>query len=224
MGTQLTEHCFEYNGRKYFRGNAENVEICAYGEKKGALTPSPYMAVQNKVKSEHLGGRVHGLGAVSIDWNKISTADIGAKGFLNVFGVSGERAVSTSLDAAKSGNVKLVGFGINEGPLKVMLNTDADGARKYLADEGSDGRIASEVWVAMAAEMATKFAATAGYSVSANVAGLGLDISLNGSTGGSAKITISKGTTIAYALHKVKNWDKGKTKIENMEDDYDGLK
>lgn len=223
MGTQLTEHFFEYNGRKYFRGNSENVEICAYGEKKGALTKSPYMAVQNKVKSEHLDGRVHGLGMVSIDWNKTTKADIGAKGFLNVFGVSGGRAVSTSFDAAKSGKVKLVGFGINEGPLRVMLNTDADGARKYLADEGGDGRIASEIWVAMSAEMANKFSATAGYSVSANVGGLGLDISLKGSTGGSEKITISKDTTVAYALHKVKDWDKGKTKIENLEDDYDGL-
>lgn len=34
MGTQITEHFFEHNGRKYFRGKAEDAELASYGQKK----------------------------------------------------------------------------------------------------------------------------------------------------------------------------------------------
>jgi len=37
-----------------------------------------------------------------------------------------------------------------------MLNTVADGARNFLASEGTDGRIVSEVWVVMETGAGTK--------------------------------------------------------------------
>jgi hypothetical protein len=77
--------------------------------------------------------------------------------------------------------------------------------------------------VAMLAEMADSFSASAGYRVSANVQGIGLDIIAEGGTKGSQKITLSKGTMFAYGLHKVKDWNKEKTKIENLEDDFYGM-
>ena len=223
MGTQITEHFFEHNGRKYFRGKAEDAELASYGQKKAELSKDPYLAIQNKVKSEHLTGRVNGVGSVAVAWDTTSKADIGARGFLNVFGVKGERAVEMSYDEAKKGKVKLVGFTIDEGKLRTTLNTEADGARKYLESEGKDGRIVSKAWVAMLAEMADSFSASVGYRVSANVQGIGLDIIAEGGTKGSQKITLSKGTMFAYGLHKVKDWNKGKTKIENLEDDFYGM-
>lgn len=219
MGTQITEHFFEHNGLKYFRGKAEDVELASYGQKKAELSKDPYLAIQNKVKSQHLTGRVKGVEPVAVAWNTTSKGDIGARGFLNVFGVKGERAIETSYDEAQKGKVKLVGFTIDEGPLRTMLNTDADGARKYLESEGQDGRIVSKIWVAMLGEMADDFSASAGYTVSANVLGIGLDIIAKGGTKGSQKISLAKGATFAYGLHRVKDWNKGKTKIENMEDD-----
>jgi hypothetical protein len=222
--TSITKDYFEHDGRKYFRGNAENVEICSYGEKKDPIGPDAYLDVQNKVKSEYLTNRVKPLGSVGIDWSKASKADIGASGSLNFFGLlRGSRAIKGSLEDAEKGKFKLVGFSIDEGPLTTMLNTDASGARKYLADEGKDGRIVSEVWVVMDAEMASRFGASAGYKVSANVAGVGLDITANAGTKDETTVTLSKGSNFAYLLHKVKDWNKDKTKIENMEADYKGM-
>jgi len=55
---------------------------------------------------------------------------------------------------------------IPEGKLQAMLNTDADGARKYLADEGGDGRIVSEIWVVMEAELSEHFDTSGSIAVS----------------------------------------------------------
>jgi hypothetical protein len=51
METKVTKHYFEYGTQKYFRGKAENVEICSSGiaserpehsaERFGALRPPP---------------------------------------------------------------------------------------------------------------------------------------------------------------------------------------
>lgn len=224
MGAPVTKHYFEHNGRKYFRGNAENVEIGSYGEKKDPIGPDAYLAVQNKVKHEHLAGRVKGLGAVSVAWDQAKKADVEANGSVQVFGLlGGERAVAGSFADLSKGKCKVVGFAIDEGPLRVMLNTDADGARNYLADEGGDGRIASEIWVVMEAELSESFGASASYTVSANVAGVGLNVNASANGKGSKTITLSKGSTFAYMLHKVKDWDKGKDKIENLEEDYKGM-
>src|SRR5215472_12237622 len=101
-----------------------------------------------------------------------------------------------------------------------MLNTDADGARKYLADEGSDGRIVSEVWIGMEVELAEYFSTYGKGSLSVSAAGGNAQISVTGGNNGKQTITFSPNTTFAYKLHKVKDWNKDKTHIEDMEADY----
>jgi hypothetical protein len=49
------------------------------------------------------------------------------------------------------------------------------------------------------------------------------DITASGGTEGTQTITISKGTTFAYLLFKVKDWNSGKTQILDLEDDSVGL-
>lgn len=220
---EITRNYFENNGRKYFRGNAENVLIGCYGEKKDPVLGESYIDVQNRMKAEAIANRVKPLGTVSVNWNNINKADVGASGSINIFPVKGGRAISGSIASASSGKCKLVGFAVDAGPMTVALNTEADGARKYLADEGKDARVASEVWVVMEAEIADAFAASAGYQVSANVAGLGLDISINAGKSNAKTVTMSSGSTFAYGLHKVQDWNKGKTKVEKLEADYFGM-
>jgi hypothetical protein len=222
MGAPVTKHYWEHNGRKYFRGNAENVEVGSFGQKKDPIGPDAYLAVQNRVKSDCLGNRVRYLGSVGVDWAKVTQADLEANGSVKLFGLQGERAVNASYAEVKNSKFQLAGFAIDEGPLKAMLNTDADGARAFLAAEGGDGRIASEVWVVMEAQLSEHFATSAAYAVSASVAGVGLDVVAKGGSQGTEKITLSRGSTFAYMLHKVKKWNKHKTKVEDLEDDYKG--
>ncbi|BET67812.1 hypothetical protein ASA1KI_27300 [Opitutales bacterium ASA1] len=220
--SKITKHYFEHNNRKYFRGNAENVELCSYGEKKDPIGPNAYLDVENRIQRELVAPKVKALGTVAIDWAQVSKVDGGAKGQVNAFGVKGERAAETSIGVAEKGNYKLVGFAVDAGPLRVLLNTEADGARNFLEREGNDGRIVSEIWVVMEAEYSSAFSISASYSVSASVVGVGLDITASGTSAGTKKITLSAGSTFAYLLHKVKKWNKGKTKIEDLEADYKG--
>jgi hypothetical protein len=221
--TKVTKDYFEFGTIKYFRGKGENVEICSYGEKKHPMGGAPYLAVQAKVNRAYLKDRVDYITSVKVDWRKQSEAAVEVNGRLKYFDLNGKVAVSGSYQNVKSAKLELVKFAINEGPLKGMLNRDADGARRYLAEEGADGRIVSEVWVLMKGELAEHFATSGGIDASVSSTGADLELTATGGTHGSQTVVISADTTFAYLLHKVKKWSNGKTQIEDMEDDSSGM-
>jgi hypothetical protein len=223
MATKITEHYFEFDNRKYHRGNAHDVVIGTYGEKKDPLGPDSYLAPQNKVKSEHLESHVKFNTRVKVDWNETSKAAVESQGILKYFGLGLAAAKSFSYEDAKKGKLELISLAINEGVLKKMLNQDADGARKYLAEEGNDARIVSEVWVVVDAELGEHFKLYGSTSAEVEAAGSSLNVSVTGGKQGKQTVTVSAGTTFAYRLHKVKKWNKEKTQIEDMEDDYHGM-
>jgi hypothetical protein len=224
---KVTKHYLEWGTQKYFRGKAENVELCSYGEKKDPIGANAYLAVQAKVQREHLAGKIQEVPPLTVDWNSASKADVEVNGEVQYFVLNAKTAKSASYEKVKSGHLELVKFFINEGPLQRMLNKEADGARKYLAEEGADGRIVSEIWVAMEAEMAEHFR-NAASTTSAASGALGpvqaaLEITASGGTQGSQTISLSPGTTFAYLMHKVNKWNKDKTQIEGLEDDRKGM-
>jgi hypothetical protein len=218
MATKITDNYFEFGVNKYFRGNAHLVEIGTYGEKKDPIGAKAYIDPQSKVKREHLVDRVSKDQPVGINWDQTTKAELEVNGPIKVFGLNVSTATTFSYENTKSADLKLYNLFIAEGPLKTMLNTDADGARNYLADEGDDGRIVSEVWVVMKAELAEHFDTSA--SIEVSVKDVNLNVTAKGGKQGTQTITLSAGTTFAYKLHKVKDWNKGKTKIENLEADY----
>ncbi len=170
MGTKITEDYFEFGVNKYFRGNAHLVEIGTYGEKKDPIGPKAYLDPQNIVKREHLEGRVSKGTTAEINWNQTTEAAVEVNGRMQVFGLGVSTASGFTYERAKSANLRLFNLFIVEGKLQTMLNKDANGARNYLADEGSDGRIVSEVWVVMEAELSEHFETSASITASANAA------------------------------------------------------
>jgi hypothetical protein len=223
MSVKITDHYFEYNSQKYFRGNAHLLEIGTYGEKKNPLGSNSYLDPQNKVKREHMVNRVTKGLTAGINWNEASQKDVEVNGQVKVFGIGVSTAVGYTFSKVKSAKLKLYNLFINEGPLKAMLNGDASGARKYLADEGNDGRILSEVWVLMEGTLAEHFDTSTTIAAAVSVSGINLDITAKGGKSGSQTITLSAGTIFAYKMHKVKDWNKEKTQIEDMEADYYGM-
>lgn len=218
MSTKITDHYFEYGSLKYFRGNAHLLEICTYGEKKDPIGAEAYLDPQNKVKREHLVGKVTKGLTVSIDWSQTTQSSVEANGALKVFGIGVSAAATYTYSKVKSANVRLYNLFINEGPLKTLLNTDASGARNFLADEGSDGRIVSEVWVVMEATLSEHFDTSTSVTVAAS--GVNLNVTAKGGKSGTQTITLSAGTIFAYKMHKVKDWNSGKTEVKNLEADY----
>jgi hypothetical protein len=219
MSTKITDDFFEYGSLKYFRGNAHLLEICSYGEKKDPVGSKSYIDPQAKIKREHIAGKISKGLTVTIDWSQSSQAEVEVNGALKVFNVGVTAATSYTYSKVKSAKVKLYNLSINEGPLKTLLNTDADGARKFMAEEGNDARTVSEVWVVMEAELATAFSTATSVSSSVN-ASAQLSVTASGGNGGTQTITLSPGCVFAYKTHKVKEWNKDKTKVEDLEADY----
>jgi hypothetical protein len=221
MATNITEHYFEFGAMKYFRGNAHLLEIATCGDKKDPVGAKAYLDPQTKVKREHLVNRVDKGKPVAVNWGQTSKAELEANGPIPVFGLNINVAATFGYEKVKSADLKLFNLSIDEQPLKDMLNKDAISVRNYLAEEGKDGRIVSEVWVVMEAELAEHFD-TSG-SILASVKGVDLNVTAKGGKHGTQTITLSKGSVFAYKLHKVKDWNKDKTWIEDMEADYKGF-
>lgn len=218
--TRITERYFQYGGRKYFRGQAENVEIASFGEKKAPLIGIPYLAVESRVVRANLVGRVRRLDVVDIDWSNEKKAEVEAHGEFTYYGVTGKGGQKASYEKAKSAQLKLVKFVIDEGPLKTMLNGDAHAALAFLRKEGGDGRITSQIWTVMEGELAAKFKASASMQTSVSRGSDELELSVGASGNGSERIVLARGATFAYSLHRVSNWNPGKTRADDLDDDF----
>ncbi len=220
--TKLTKASLTYGTIRYFRGKSENVQLGSYGQKKTPVAQPAYLAVQSKVKGEYLTkSNVKIAPPITVDWAKESKTDVEAD--VRYLKVGGGKATFTH-QAAKNAKLKLVKFYLDEGPLKKLLNNEADGARKFLADEGADARIVSEVWVVMEAELADQVSNAGTVSGNGSANGFDVEVKAGTQTTTTTKLTISPDTTFAYLLHRVKKWnDSSKSKIEDLEDDMAGL-
>jgi hypothetical protein len=219
--TKIAEHWFLYNGVKYFRDAAENIDIAAYGDKRDAFGPKASLNVHNQVARENLKGRVRDVTVADVNWESQSKGEVEINVGLKYFTASGSGTAGFSYEKAKSARLKLAKFVIDEGDLRAMLNNDAGAARNYLAKEGQDARIVSTVWVVLEGELAQTFSAAAKStgSITASLtkaAELQITAKHSGSTQQSSTIVLKRGVTFAYAMHKVKKWNKDKTRIEDL--------
>lgn len=226
--TKVGKQFFLYSGVRYFRGAAENVEIGSYGEKVDPIGAKASLNVHNQVAREHLKGRVRDVTIADIDWNAQSRGEVDVTAGLKYFTVAATATADFSYEKAKSARLKLAKFVIDEGDLRAMLNQDADNARRFLAQEGRDGRFASAVWVVVEGEIAESFkrAAGSGGSIEANLTGaakLQLTAKHSAAKQGTSTIVLTPGTTFAYLLHKVKKWNKDKSRIEELGLDTYGM-
>lgn len=221
MTIKITDNYFDTGVLKYFRGNAHLVEIGTYGEKKDPIGSKAYIDPESKVVRQNLVGRVRKGSPVGIDWGQTTNATLEANGQMRVFGLNLSVKTNYNRDTAKAANLKIYNLFIDETPLKDMLNEDAVAARRFLAEEGDDGRIVSEVCVVMEAVLAEHFNTSGGITLSAGDSNL--SVTASGGKSGTQTITLSAGSTFAYKLHKVKNWEKNKTRIDDMEADYKGM-
>lgn len=223
MANKITEHAFEYGGNKYFRGNAHNITLGCFGEKKDPIGAKAHLDVQNRIDADKLATRVRYNTTASIDWSDAKKGDVEVNGSLKIFGIGIKAAVKGDYNKARSAKLKLMSFAIDEGKLKSMLNTDAGGARYFLAKEGADGRVCSEVWVVAEGELAEHFDNSTSVTVGVNAAVAGLEVTASGGKAGSQTILLEEGVTFAYKLHKVKDWQNGKAQIGDMEADFKGM-
>src|SRR5215469_9349662 len=136
METKITEQYFQYETNKYFRGNAHSLQLGSFGEKKDPIGAKAYLDVQDAIKPIYLASRVKYNTTTKINWSQTNKTEVEAEGAFKFFGININAAVDGTYDKAKNAKLELISFAIDEGPLQKMLNEDADGARRYLANEG----------------------------------------------------------------------------------------
>jgi hypothetical protein len=219
MENKVTKYGFEYGGLKYFRANAYQVRLGTYGKKKDPLGAKAYLEPEGHIIPSNLD-HIGQMGPIEVDWERQSKADVAADGDLKYLGATGKVAGSFNYENAKSANLKLMTFYIEEGRLERILNEQAGTARSFLAKEGNDARIVSQIFVAMEGTLAQTFS-TAG-SLSYKAEGDALGVTASGGAHGSSTIILAPNTTFAYKLMKVKDWDKGKSIIGDLGADYYG--
>lgn len=212
---KIKKHYFKFGSQKYFRGNAHRVSICSFGDKDDPVGPKAYLEPAGKVKRSYLEGHIVKGTPVDIDWGRQSKTDVDVSG-LRYQGMNGSGRFS--YQKAKSARLKLINFSIDENPMKRILNQEAKNARRSLKREGKDGRIVTEVWVVVDAELASNFDGSGSITAKAD----GSDLAINVGVGRSGRETIKlgEGTTFAYAMMKVKKWNDNK--VRDMEMDYHG--
>ena len=220
MGTKITDHYFEYNEKKYFRGGAEDVLIGSYGKKRDPIGPNSHLEVQTEVKADYLVSRVEYIMTTPVDWSAAANANLALSIGLSFLGLNGTLTGAANIGAAASESLQLCKFLIEKSKLEVMLNHDAVNARNFLADNG-DGRICSAVWVGVDDKLGDHFSSyglNGSFSVNASSA---LTFTATGGKSGAQSISLSaKGHTFAYLLEKVTNWSESKTHVVEMKEDY----
>lgn len=226
---EIKSHFFKFSNIKYFRDKAENVELGSYGEKKDPIGALAYLSVQNRIRGDALAAyaKVRVIPPISIDWAKYKKTDVEANGLVKYFTLGSKVSIGATWEKLKTAKMQLLKLVIDEGPLTNTLNNHTTGALNFLRDEGGDGRVVHEVWVVLDATLATHFTNSTVFEVKGTGSVEVVDVTAKlsaGSTGsGSQTISLSKGTTFAYLMMKVKKWSSGKTKIDDLEDDLKGL-
>jgi hypothetical protein len=161
-------------------------------------------------------------GTQIVDWSQAFSVGGSVEAPVKYMGVDGKVGVAANYEKAKSAHLQLVNFYIMPAALQRILNTEASGAKKFLADEG-DARVVSEIWVAMVAELASSFSVSGSASAKVKAVGQEAEVTLTAGKQGSQSLILSPGTTFAYKLMKVNKWQDNKTRIDSMEVDYYGM-
>ena len=204
----IKENHLTYGGKAYFRGGADDVVLGDIGEKRTPLFKQNYLEVKDHLPAVNLTG-VRST-AVEIDASTLSKTDFPLKvsAIVPVSGVP----VPTKFDGEvacsklKSFDLKLVKFSILPRDLVRAVNQSPQ-KRQALLDWGQDARIVHEVFLAMAAEIATKFDRDVAVSLSAGVDDvMQATVGGSGSTSGSLTVKLAPGVCFAYLLAKPE-WD-----------------
>lgn len=212
----IKDNHLTYNGVKYFRGHAEMVELGSIGEKRSPITSQNYLEVKDRIPA----GKINDYGTVKtslveINFTETTSASITATVQAVIGGVPIGLAPSIAWTKLSNYELKMVKFSVLTNEMKAAANHSPQ-KLESLADWGNDARIAHQIWVVMDAKYAVAYNRSG--SATLSVAGGVLQASVSNDTSGAYTVKIPAGTTFAYLLAKI-DWNRGKTQIDDLDDD-----
>ncbi|WP_374491103.1 hypothetical protein [Zoogloea sp.] len=218
----VKENHLTYNGKKYFRGGAEDVMLGALGEKRTPLFGQNYLEVKDQILVP-AAAKVE-VTEVSIDFTATSKTDF--KTDVSVEGIPGKLSGGVVFEKLRSGELVLLKLSVLPNTMMGLLGGDY-AKMVMMYDWGNDARVAHQIFVVVRAELRNVYNNSQNLSVTANVDGITLSPTLTTSQTGSQRVVVSKNSVFAYLLAKVE-WDKkearhGRKKIVTLNDDQWGM-
>ncbi len=215
----VKENHLTFGGVAYFRGHAEEVQIGSIGEKRTPLTKQNYLEVKDQIPVDNIP--VTRSTVAEIDFTQTSQSAFDLVVSAIVKGVPVKFSGDATFDKLRSGELKLVKFSVANNDMEKAANKSPQKLQD-LIEWGNDARIAHQVFIVMEASLANQFDNNVAVDLSVGAKGLEAQVGGSGSTSGSTKVQISKGTCFAYLLVKI-DWDatqkKNQTKIVDLDDD-----
>lgn len=211
----VNDNHLTYGGVGYFRGHAEEVELGSIGEKRTPLTKMNYLEVKDRIPVPKIGTAKSTK--VAIDFTKTSKSAFNTVVSAIIKGVPVKLSGDATFEKLKNFELSLVKFSVETNQMKTAANGAPDRI-KSLASWGGDARIAHQVFVVIEATVATKFDSNVTVDLSVGAKGLQATVGGSSTTSSSSIVPISAGTCFAYLLAKI-DWNRGKTVIEDLDDD-----
>jgi hypothetical protein len=211
----VKDNHLNFNGVNYFRGHAEEVELGSYGEKRTPLTKMNYLEIKGRVPVPNMAKATSTI--VDIDESKLSKNDLKGGFKAIIKGVPVKVDGEAAFIKLTRNELKLVKFSVLNNDMKAALNK-SPAALNDLRNYGKDARVAHQIFVVMEAKLATKY--DNDVSVDLTVGKGPIKATLSGSHAaiGETTVEISAETTFAYLLLNI-DWNKDKTKVEDLDDD-----
>lgn len=211
-----------FNGVNYFRGKSTNVKLGSYGEKKTPIAKENYLEIQGNIPAKNIAkASAH---VIQIDSESYSKLNFGADVTALVNGVPTTFSGDAAIEKLKKAELKLVQFSVTMNQMKNAVNKSSN-AIENLKNYGGDARIAPEIFVILAANLATQITSSGSVDISAE--GEGIKASVNGSGSGTSKtsVVLPEGSSFAYLLAKI-DWKMKflkKVEVEKLTDDQWGM-
>jgi hypothetical protein len=221
---KIKDSALVYNSFSYFRGKSEGLTIGSVGRKRGTLNQT-YVEEWNRIPNSYLADYVRIDVAVAVEWKDQKASDVEANGKFTYYSTSVEGGVKAGYAEAKSMNLKLIKFSIEPARMQTTLNTEADSIRRHLRDEGHDGRVLLEQWIAITRESADLFESTRSgkASFAATIGGGDLSVTASSTTGTRSSVTVNiSASTFAYEPFSVRSWTKD-DKVDGLTGDEHGI-
>lgn len=219
-----------FDGKDYFRGGAEDVQIGSYGEKKTPLFKANYLEVQSRLPPDKL--RIRQAVDATIDVSKSDNFSVGVKAQAagTIDGVPVEVSVDekATMQRIREGHLRLVKLVMDNEDVRTAVNGTPE-VLDRLRGYGPDARIVHQVFVVMDARLFQSLTASGSMTVSGSAEIDGIKItatqSVSAGTTRSTTVTLSRGSVFAYGLVAI-DWNKSglkKTNIKKLSDDQWGL-
>jgi hypothetical protein len=196
----------KFNGREFWRGGSESVELGDIGEIRTPLGKPSWFESKDRIAGKKL--KVKNLGNITIDSKRTSKLEfLGSIKIAKVFPMcEGSQAYESVVER----KLELMYLELETDDVVDAINS-SPGLREKLKDFGNDARICTGIFVVVNAETRKRFEVNTSNEAEFTIYGLTFNPKVNASAGGDTTIKIEKGRVFGYAIAKC-IWDEPKPK------------